>query len=129
MNMKTIKQFAGFKYVTVELSKSSLSMNDALDLEYKLAREIVCHFPLHGREVRFLRKQTGLSYVKLAQFFQNSFDPSTIAKWEKREDERLSPANESLVRLYFARHYGIKLKANPDELYPREVPKELRYAC
>jgi len=127
--MKTLKQFAGFKYVTVEISSSSLSMNDALDLETKLAKEIVCHFPLHGREVRFLRKQTGLSYVKLAQFFQNSFDPSTIAKWEKREDERLSPANESLVRLYFARYYSLKLKANPDELYPREVHTELRYTC
>ncbi|MBH49056.1 MAG: hypothetical protein CME71_12885 [Halobacteriovorax sp.] len=127
--MKTLKEFAGFEYVTVQIEKSSISIQDAALLESKLAKEIVQTRPLRGREVHFLRKQTGLSYVKLSQLFQNSFDPSTIAKWEKRVDERLSPANESLVRLYFAIFFGVKLKANPDELYPRNTAKEIRYAC
>ena len=127
--MKVIKKFAGFEYVSVEISKSTLAMKDALALERRLAKEIVERFPFHGREVQFLRKQAGLSYVKLAQLFQNAFDPSTIAKWEKRIDERLSAANESLVRLYFAKYFGVKLHANPEELYPKEHPQKLRYAC
>lgn len=124
-----IKKYAGLEYVTVNLKKSSLPIAEALEIDKKIAVEIIKHLPIRGREVLFLRKQMGMSLFKFANFFNSTFDPSTLGKWEKRPDERLSKPNEALVRIYFVSHFGVKLKADPKELLPTNHDYKIEYAC
>lgn len=113
-----IENYAGLEYVTIQVNKKSLPIAAAVEIEKKIAIEIIKSVPIRGKEILFLRKQLGMSLFKFANFFNNAFDPSTLGKWEKRPEERLSNPNETLVRIYFANHYGLKIEADPKKLLP-----------
>lgn len=115
-----IKNYSGLEYVRVKTSKKSIPIEDALRVEHEIAKEIIRIKPIRGKEILFLRKQVGFSLFKFANFFDNAFDPSTIGKWEKKPEERLSKVNEMLVRVYLARFFSVKIRLEPDALLPNE---------
>ena len=127
--MKTIKRYSGLEYVYVTLKKDSISIEDALRIDYKIAKEIVKHKPLRGKEILFLRKQLNLSCSKLSVSLNGAFDASTIAKWEKKEEDRLSPSNEMYMRVFFSEQLKVKLNAKNNELIPKNNEEKLEYAA
>ncbi|MDA8215221.1 MAG: helix-turn-helix domain-containing protein [Nitrospiraceae bacterium] len=54
--------------------------------------------PLSGKEVRFLRKQIGLSAKELAAVL--GVNPVTVSRWEN-EIELIGPANDKLIRMLY----------------------------
>jgi DNA-binding transcriptional regulator YiaG len=127
--MKTIKNYAGLEYVLVTIEKDSIAIDVALDIDYKIAREIVKHRPLRGREVLFLRKQLKLSCAKLSLALGGAFDASTISKWEKKQNDRLSPSNEMYMRVFFSEQFKVKVKATSSDLIPVNDNSTLEYAA
>lgn len=121
--------YAGLEYVRVRVAKKAIPMPIALKLEKEIAREIIKHKPIRGKEFLFLRKQVGLSLFKFANFFDSAFDPSTLGKWEKKPEERLSKANEVFVRIYLARHFNLKIDFEPDMLIPAENDYEIELSA
>lgn len=54
--------------------------------------------PLTGKEIRFLRKEMGLSSMELAKEFGVS--KVTVSRWEN-DAEKIGPANDKLIRLRY----------------------------
>lgn len=63
---------------------------------------------LTGPEVRFLRHELGLSQQHLGVVL--GVDAQTVARWEKGDSDRVSPAADRLIRLL----YRQKIEGNPD---------------
>ena len=127
--MKTINGYAGFEYVDVVLENGKISIKDALEIDFKIACEIIKRMPLRGKEIHFLRKQLKLSCSKLSLKLNGAFDASTISKWENKENDRLSPSNEMFMRVFFSEQFKLKLNAIGKELVPSEVETKLEYAA
>tara|TARA_Y100000590_G_scaffold465025_1_gene636058 strand:+ start:3039 stop:3422 length:384 start_codon:yes stop_codon:yes gene_type:complete len=127
--MKTINGYAGFEYVDVILESGKISIKDALEIDFKIACEIIKRMPLRGKEIHFLRKQLKLSCSKLSLKLNGAFDASTISKWENKENDRLSPSNEMFMRVFFSEQFKLKLNAIGKELVPSEVETKLEYAA
>jgi DNA-binding transcriptional regulator YiaG len=127
--METIKNYAGFEYVLVTLKKGSISISDALDIDKKISIDIIKFMPLRGKEISFLRKQLSLSCAKLSLLLGGAFDASTISKWEKKKEQRLSPSNEMYLRIFFAEKYSIFLNAKSSELVPADTHNIIKYAA
>ncbi len=127
--MKVIKNYAGLEYVFVTLEKGSMTIEVALEIDYKIAKEVVKYKPLRGKEILFLRKQLKLSCAKLSLMLVGAFDASTISKWEKKQDARLSPSNEMYMRVFFSEQLKVKIKATNRDLIPRDNDSKLEYAA
>lgn len=127
--MKTISNYGGLEYVFVTLRRDSISIKDALDIDQKIAQAIIKHMPLRGKELLFLRKQLKLSCAKLSVELQGAFDASTLFKWEKKKDDRLSPSTEMFMRIFFAEQFNIEVKASSKELIPDSIENKLEYAA
>ncbi len=127
--MKTINNYAGLEYVFVTLKKDSISVENALEIDKKIACEIVKYKPLRGKEMLFLRKQLKLSCAKLSLALKGAFDASTLSKWEKKNDERLSPSNEMYMRVFFAEQFEVKINATNSELIPENSNNKIEYAA
>ena len=54
--------------------------------------------PIRGKEVKFMRKALGLSLDKFSRDFE--ITSTTVMKWEKNEDKRLSLVNELAIRMF-----------------------------
>lgn len=54
--------------------------------------------PLNGKEVRFLRKNAGLSAKRLSTII--AVDQSTLSRWEN-ENQSISSSNDRLIRLIY----------------------------
>jgi DNA-binding transcriptional regulator YiaG len=127
--MKIIKNYAGLEYVFVTVEKNSIAIEAALEIDYKIAKEVVKHKPLRGKEILFLRKQLKLSCAKLSLLLNGAFDASTISKWEKKQDDRLSPSNEMYMRVFFSEQLKVKVKATNSDLIPTGDDSKLEYAA
>ncbi len=127
--MKTINNYGGLEYVFVTLRRGSISIKDALKIDQKIAQAIIKHMPLRGKELLFLRKQLKLSCAKLSVELQGAFDASTLFKWEKKKNDRLSPSTEMFIRVFFAEKFNIEIRANSKELIPDSVESKLEYAA
>jgi putative zinc finger/helix-turn-helix YgiT family protein len=69
------------------------------DLHKVIALRIIgTNEPLTGKEIRFLRKDMGLSSVELAKQFGVS--KVTVSRWEN-DAEKIGPANDKLIRLRY----------------------------
>ena len=115
-----IKGHGGLEYVRITFKGKSLSHEKLKNLEKDLGQIIIQKKPLRGKEVKFLRKVLGLSLGKLVVKMQGMVDQSTVSRWEQKGEERLSPANESLMRSFFAYEFKVNLRATPDILIPEE---------
>jgi DNA-binding transcriptional regulator YiaG len=127
--MATIKNYAGLEYVYLKTNKSSISIKDALDIDLKIALEIVKARPLRGKEILFLRKQLKASCANISLMLNGTFDASTISKWEKKDITRLSPSNEMFMRVFFAEKFNINVKATSKDLVPEENKERLELAA
>lgn len=63
--------------------------------------------PLTGKEIRFLRKEMGLSSVELAKQF--GVTKVTVSRWEN-DAERIGTANDKLIRLRYCLNYMKELR-------------------
>lgn len=127
--MKTIKNYAGLEYVIVTTTGKSIPVNLLLKIEQDIAKKIIQHRPLRGKEVSFLRRQLSLSCAKLSVKLNGNFDASTISRWEKDPEKRLSPQNEMYMRVFFAEQFKLSLKAKNDSLIPQETKEILKLSA
>jgi len=127
--MKTIKNYAGLEYVTVMTKGKSIPVSALLKLEKEIAKKIIKYRPLRGKEILFLRKQLELSCSKLSLVLDGSFDASTISRWEKEPNKRLSPKNEMFLRVFFAEQFNVELKAKCKYLLPEETNTVLKLSA
>lgn len=116
--MNTIKNYAGLEYVTISTERKSIPFDVLVDIETDIAKRIIKQRPLRGKEILFLRKQLNLSCAKLSLALKGAFDASTISRWEKASEERLSPSNEMFMRVFFAENLGVDISATSKELLP-----------
>jgi DNA-binding transcriptional regulator YiaG len=116
---------SGFTRTRDDDGEESISIKNMDGLHRAIGEHLAKHKKaLNGNEIRFLRKQMGISQDELAEIL-NVAD-QTVARWEKGEFEIPGPA-ELLVRLVFLS--DILPHINPKELAAklREVdsaPKE-----
>ena len=68
---------------------------------------------LSGPELRFLRKEMGLSQLELATRLRMS--DQAVARWEKGENEMPGPA-DILVRVLYCEHIGVQLDTSFNDL-------------
>lgn len=115
-----------FKNVPMRESKWGDVVDMQPSLMEKLAAEAIIarRVPLHGREVKFLRKALFFSYEKLGSIL--GISPSTLCKWEQKPDERLHAFNEAALRAFFAEQLGVEIPGKFSELIGTEkTPREL----
>jgi transcriptional regulator with XRE-family HTH domain len=67
---------------------------------------------LSGKELRFLRKEMGLTQAELGQYV--GLDAQTVARWEK-DQYPITAAADAVVRILYLEHVG-KLPQNIREL-------------
>ncbi len=123
--MKKKINYFGFEYVEIHYSGKGLHARDLQVIEADLAKEIIESRPIRGLELKFLRKQLGVSAAKLSGMLDNSINPSTITRWESREKERLSAPNEMLIRVFFAGEHNVKIAGSMNDLVPKEIDKAI----
>lgn len=115
-----IKGYGGLEYIRITIKSKTIAHARLKELEKKMAKAIIQIKPLRGKEVKFLRKTLGLSLGKLVVEMKGMVDQSTVSRWEVKGEERLSPANESLMRSFFAYKFDVKIRAIPEILIPAE---------
>ena len=120
MMKNMIEGYGGLEYIRISFKSKTLPHNKLKDLEIKICKIIVQIKPLRGKEIKFLRKVLGFSLGKLVVEMKGMIDQSTVSRWEQKGNERLSPANESLMRSFFAYKFDVKLRAIPEVLIPEE---------
>lgn len=87
------------------------------DLHSLIGRHIVKKkSPLNGGEVRFLRKNAGLTAKRLSTM--TGIDAATISRWENGT-QSLAPSNDRLIRLIYSGVKGI-----PEEDTKHLIEKE-----
>lgn len=113
-----INGYAGLEYVVIKTDKKSIPFKTLLNLELDIARKILAHYPLRGKEISFLRKQIGLSCAKMSAEMNGDIDPSSISRLERKSEERLSPVNEVYFRTYFLEKLKVDMNAKRSVLLP-----------
>ena len=115
MKKTKIDNFAGFKYISlINVPIKSTRHGEMIDMDPQKLDLIVAkaiiekQIPIHGKELKFLRKVLGMSLEK----FANEIDlvSTSVFRWEKNEDERLAKVNEVAVRAFIAEKLGLSCK-------------------
>ena len=114
-NAPIAKTEDGDEYIDMPVGKIELAIASAI---------IRCKVPLHGREVKFLRKSLKLPRNDWAK--KLGISAAGIFKWENEPDRRLSKINEVAIRILCAEHLGIKLACKwdvlvSDDTYPHKL--------
>lgn len=92
------------------------------EMELLAAKTIIqSRVPLRGKEVKLLRSALDLSLEKFAREFKIA--SSTVLKWERAVNERLSLPNEIVVRLFCAEKLSCQLSAQYSDLTHVIEPK------
>lgn len=111
-----IKGFLGLEYVTVlnvpmkQTAHGPVINMDLADIEKAIFKELLKQgAPIRGKEVKAFRKYLGLSLERLAAPLD--LVSSTVQRWEATPTERLSSANEVLIKVFMAEQLGIELPA------------------
>ena len=133
MTTRILKAFGGLEYVTIKNVpvRKSKKYGDILDcdmgkLEKNVAKELIKRkIPLRGAEVKYLRKVNGLSMGKLGAIL--GLSSTAIMKWEKRDEERLSPINEVALRVFFSELMKVGGKIKFSDLGPLSEPEKIEY--
>lgn len=115
-----IEGYGGLEYIRITFKTKTLLHKKLKDLEKEMSQIIIQSKPLRGKEVKFLRKALALSLGKLVVEMEGMVDQSTVSRWEQKAEDRLSPANESLMRSFFAYKFDVKIRAIPAILIPAE---------
>src|SRR3989344_1703583 len=85
------------------------------EMELLAAKSIIQNrVPIRGREIKLLRSVLDLSLEKFARDFKVA--SSTVLKWERAINERLSLPNEMVVRLFCAEKLSCQISAQYSDL-------------
>lgn len=86
-------------FVCDKCNEEELSLPCVPELHKLLAKSIVSQKqPLDGSEVRFLRKNAGLSAIRLSKIIGVS--PESISRWEN-EKIKIKSSNDRLIRMVY----------------------------
>ncbi len=124
-----LENFCGLEYLTLQACPvydhpEHGQVIDLLpvDMELLAARAVIQNMvPIRGKEVKLLRSALDLSLEKFAREF--GVASSTVLKWERATSERLSLANEMVVRLFCAEKLSCQLSMHYSDLIDIVVPK------
>ena len=115
-----------FKNVPMRESKWGDVIDLSPEIMEKVAAEAIIKLrvPLHGQEVKFLRKTLGLTFEQFGGAL--GVDPSTLCKWEQKPKNRLQTFNEVAVRVFFAERLNVDIPGKFSELvgsteFPHDV--------
>lgn len=105
-----------FKRIPMRRSKQGPVVDlKPLVLERLAARAVLTsQGPIRGAEVRVLRIALDLSFEKFARML--GLTSGAVFRWERAQDDRLSPVNEVAIRLACAEEFGIDLPARFSQL-------------
>ncbi len=115
-----LEKFQGLEYVTVfGIPTKMQGQHEVLaidygDIEKIVAKEILkLGLRFRGKEVKFLRKVLGLSLEKLAARIH--LTSGAIQRWEKKENEAISPVNEIVLRAFFCDQFHLPMPTHFSE--------------
>jgi DNA-binding XRE family transcriptional regulator len=123
-----LKNYGGLEYVTVRVSPDghddvygpTVSAKLWGRVEQLVAKGILeLGYPIRGKELKFLRKTSGLTMRALAEELHVSH-PTVIAL--EKSEERLEPVYETFFRVFFAEKLGLK-RTSPADFLPKESGK------
>ncbi|MBT4793199.1 MAG: helix-turn-helix transcriptional regulator [Halobacteriovoraceae bacterium] len=125
-----LENFQGLEYVTVlDIPTKKIGSHEVLaidhgDIEKAVAKEILkLGIRFRGKEVRFLRKVLGLSLEKFAAKIH--LTSGAIQRWEKKENESISPVNEIVLRAFFCDQFQIPMPLHFSEFVGIEEYKNI----
>ncbi len=120
METKIIENYhyveSGLEYVFIKKVKAintkyghSVNIPNVKELHEKIAIAILKNnIPFRGKELRFLRKTTGITQVDLANLL--NVGQSTIANWEGKDLEQLiDPSHAYFLQQLFREKYGLSI--------------------
>lgn len=91
---------SGIQICTCSCGEEIVSIPKIAELHDLIGRILIKkHAPLTGKEIRFLRKNMGLTATKLAEYI--AVDIATISRWEKDVNRSPDPSNDRLLRLLY----------------------------
>lgn len=125
-----LENFQGLEYVTVLDIPTTLKGEhevlaiDLGDIEKAVAKEILrLGIRFRGKEVKFLRKVLGLSLEKIASKIH--LTSGAIQRWEKKENESISPVNEIVLRAFFSDQFQVPMPLHFSEFIGVEEYKNI----
>lgn len=125
-----LENFQGLEYVTVlDIPTTIKGGHEVLaidlgDIEKTVAKEILkLGIRFRGKEVKFLRKVLGLSLEKIAAKIH--LTSGAIQRWEKKENESISPVNEIVLRAFFSDQFEIPMPLHFNEFIGIEEYKNI----
>lgn len=125
-----LENFQGLEYITVlNVPTKKVGSHEVLAIDHSYIEESVAKKILalgvrfRGKEVRFLRKVLGLSLEKMAAKIH--LTSGAIQKWEKKENEPISPVNEIVLRAFFNDQFKIPMPLHFNEFLGVEEYKNI----
>lgn len=125
-----LENFQGLEYVTVldiptkKKGNHEILAIDHGDIEKAVAKEILkLGIRFRGKEVRFFRKVLGLSLEKMAAKIH--LTSGAIQRWEKKENEAISPINEIVLRAFFNDQFQVPMPLHFNEFVGVEEYKNI----
>lgn len=114
-NGYTIRKFDG---------EEAVSITDADELHRVIGRSLACKPFLTGTELRFLRKELGLSQKRLGDMLGTS--EQTVSLWERKG--RMPKGPDRIVRALYLEHLdgNVKIQAMIDRLIELDRHEEER---
>jgi DNA-binding transcriptional regulator YiaG len=91
----------GFEKISTPYGEA-VSIHDLEGLHQALARAIVEKKEITGAELRFLRKEMGLSQSGLAAFL--GVQEQTVSLWERKPKQKVPATAERFVRVIYLEH-------------------------
>src|SRR3989339_1520696 len=107
---------SGLEYVFIKKVKAintkygrSINIPNVKELHEKIAFAILKNnIPLRGKELRFLRKTSGITQVDLANLL--NVGQSTIANWEGKDiDQLIDHSHAYFLQQFFREKYGLSI--------------------
>jgi len=112
-NGYTVRKFEG---------EESVAINDADELHRAIGRALACKPCLTGLEVRFLRKELGLSQKRLADMLGST--EQTVSLWERKG--RMPKGLDRILRALYLEHLdgNVQIQAMIDRLIDLDKHEE-----
>ena len=120
MGTKIIENYhyleSGLEYVYIKKVKAintpygaAVNISNVKELHEKIAISILKNnIPLRGKELKFLRKTSGITQVDLSDLL--NVGQSTVANWEGKEiDQTIDPSHAYFLQQFFREKYGLSI--------------------
>lgn len=118
--------YGGLDYVEINLKGGQITAEDLKNFERVIAKSIVRERPIRGAELRFLRKEQGMSRSDLADYKVLQISEDEIKVLE--EGGRPSSSKEILFRVFFSELLGVDLLGRLSVLLPQENTEMIKFS-